>query len=208
MQIAHSDGGAVIFSTSPYFADGTPNNLVDEYNQMVASVAAQDSPYVSIDDVYSVLDPAGQYASTVDGIVARSADGVHITQAAVDDLIEPALNQNRQRGGRGVRRLLLNRDGHPRQLARRPIAHRIGGEGAAEPPRAGRAAASRGSLHGLIDGCGRCRRWAGRVAVVAMATALAATLLVLGADLGGGHAGFPRRGRRRRRRRPPTRRTA
>ncbi len=92
VQIAHSDGGAVILSTSPYFADGTPFNLVDAYNQIVHAVAAQ-YPYVSIDDLYTVLDPGGTYASTVDGIPARGADGVHITQAAVDSLIEPALNQ-------------------------------------------------------------------------------------------------------------------
>ena len=35
VQIAHSDGGAVILSTSPYFADGTPNSLVNDYNQIV-----------------------------------------------------------------------------------------------------------------------------------------------------------------------------
>ena len=92
VQIAHSDGGAVILSTSPYFDDGTPNNLVDAYNQIVESVAAQ-YPFVSIDDLYSVLDPGGAYSTVVDGIVARGADGVHITQAAVDNLIEPALNQ-------------------------------------------------------------------------------------------------------------------
>ncbi len=92
VQIAHSDGGAVIVSTSPYFADGTPTGLVDDYNQIVQAVAAQ-YPYVSIDDLYTVLDPGGAYASVVNGIAARSADGVHITQAAVDDLIEPALNQ-------------------------------------------------------------------------------------------------------------------
>ncbi len=92
VQIAHSDGGAVILSTSPYFDDGTPFSLVDAYNQIVESVAAQ-YPYVSIDDLYTVLDPGGTYASVVDGIVARSADGVHITQAGVDSLIEPALNQ-------------------------------------------------------------------------------------------------------------------
>ncbi len=92
VQIAHADGGAVILSTSPYFADGTPNFLVDIYNQIVQTVAA-DNPYVSIDDVHAALDPGGQYASTVDGIVARDSDGVHITQAGVDDLIAPALNQ-------------------------------------------------------------------------------------------------------------------
>jgi hypothetical protein len=92
VQITHADGGAVILSTSPYFADGTPFNLVDAYNQIVHSVAAQ-YPYVSIDDLYTVLDPGGTYASTVDGIPARGSDGVHITQPAVDSLIEPALNQ-------------------------------------------------------------------------------------------------------------------
>jgi len=92
VQIAHSDGGAVILSTSPYFADGTPHDLVDAYNQIVWGVAAR-FPYVSVDDLYTVLDPSGTYASVVDGIAARGADGVHITQAAVDDLIEPALNQ-------------------------------------------------------------------------------------------------------------------
>ena len=92
VQIAHSDGGAVVLSTAPYFADGTPDNLVDVYNQIVEGVA-QEYPYVSIDDLHSVLDPGGAYQPVIDGIAARGADGVHITQAAVDDLIEPALNQ-------------------------------------------------------------------------------------------------------------------
>jgi len=93
VQIAHSDGGAVILSTSPYFNDGTPFNLVDAYNQIVDGVAAQHPDYVSIDDLYTVLDPGNTYAPVVDGIQARGADGVHITEAAVDNLIEPALNQ-------------------------------------------------------------------------------------------------------------------
>ncbi|HWF17139.1 MAG TPA: hypothetical protein VG244_13220 [Acidimicrobiales bacterium] len=92
VQIAHSDGGAVILSTSPYFADGTPNNLVDAFNQILEGVA-QEFPYVSIDDLHSVLDPGGTYQSVVNGIVARGPDGVHITEAAVDNLIAPALNQ-------------------------------------------------------------------------------------------------------------------
>jgi hypothetical protein len=92
VQIAHSDGGAVILSTSPYFANGTPNALVDLYNQMVRTVAAT-YPYVSVNDVFTELDPGGQYASTVDGVVARYSDGVHVTEAGVDSLIEPALNQ-------------------------------------------------------------------------------------------------------------------
>ncbi len=92
VQIAHSDGGAVILSTSPFFGDGTPNTLVSDYNEIVESVAAE-FPYVSIDDLFTVLDPGGAYSSVVDGILARGPDGVHITAAAVDTLIEPALNQ-------------------------------------------------------------------------------------------------------------------
>ncbi len=65
---------------------------MDDYNQIVQSVASQ-YPYVSIDDLYTVLDPGRAYAAVVDGIPARGADGVHITEAAVDNLIEPALNQ-------------------------------------------------------------------------------------------------------------------
>jgi hypothetical protein len=92
VQIAHSDGGAVVLSTSPYFADRTPDDLVDAYNSLVEGVAAA-HPYVSVDDVHSDLDPGGTYQTVIDGIVARGVDGVHITQGAVDDLIAPALNQ-------------------------------------------------------------------------------------------------------------------
>jgi hypothetical protein len=92
VRIAHSDGGAVVLSTAPYYADGTPDVLVDAYNSIVEAVAAE-YPYVSIDDLHTVLDPGGTYQSVIDGIGARGADGVHITQAAVDYLIAPALNQ-------------------------------------------------------------------------------------------------------------------
>ena len=92
MQIAHSDGGAVILSTSPYFADGTPNNLVDAYNQIVEAVAAGVPLRVDRRPLHGAR-PGRDLPTTVDGIVARATDGVHITQAAVDNLIEPALNQ-------------------------------------------------------------------------------------------------------------------
>ncbi|HXA74249.1 MAG TPA: hypothetical protein VNV83_08410 [Acidimicrobiales bacterium] len=92
VQIAHSNGGAVVLSTAPYFADGTPNNLVDAYNSIVEGVASE-FPYVSVDDVHADLDPGGTYQAVIDGIATRGADGVHITQGAVDYLIAPALNQ-------------------------------------------------------------------------------------------------------------------
>jgi hypothetical protein len=92
VQIAHSGGAAVVLSTAPYFGDGTPNDLVDEYNQILRSVASQ-HPYVSVDDVHALLDPGGTYQPVVDGVQVRTPDGVHITRAAVDDIIAPALNQ-------------------------------------------------------------------------------------------------------------------
>ena len=48
---------------------------------------------VSIDDLATVLDPGGSYSAVVNGILARGSDGVHITAAGVENLIEPALNQ-------------------------------------------------------------------------------------------------------------------
>ena len=134
VQIAHSDGGAVILSTSPYFANGTPNALVDLYNQIVRTVAWT-YPSVSINDVFTELDPGGQYASTIDGIVARSSDGVHLTEAGVDSLIEPALNQiianvagpvyadNARWPTRGAEHWLMD---HPITIAHRgePVGHR------------------------------------------------------------------------------------
>jgi len=59
----------------------------------VQSVASEYSSYVSIDDLFTVLDPGGSYSAVVNGILARGADGVHITAAGVENLIEPALNQ-------------------------------------------------------------------------------------------------------------------
>jgi lysophospholipase L1-like esterase len=92
VQIAHSDGGAVILNTAPYFADGTPNNLVDDFNRIVNTVANEFAGYVSIFDTYSLLDPGGSYSSIVDGVLARTEDGVHLTQAGVDTIITPPLN--------------------------------------------------------------------------------------------------------------------
>jgi hypothetical protein len=93
VQIAHSEGGDVILATAPYDDDGTPNSLVDDFNQIVQNVVAATPSYVSEFDLFSLLDPNGGYSSVVDGVVARGADGVHITQACVDDIIDPALNQ-------------------------------------------------------------------------------------------------------------------
>ncbi len=92
VNILHSDGGAVILATSPLFDDGTPGTLVSVYNQEIQAVANANSSFVSVLDVYSILDPTGAYAATVNGVLARTPDGVHLTQAGVTDLITPPLD--------------------------------------------------------------------------------------------------------------------
>jgi lysophospholipase L1-like esterase len=91
--LAHADGGAVILNTSPYFDDGTPNSLVDSFNQIVNAVASANSTFVSVFNVNSLLDPDGVYSTVVNGVVARTPDGVHVTEAGVQDVLVPPLNQ-------------------------------------------------------------------------------------------------------------------
>jgi len=38
-----------------------------------------------------LLDPGNAYAQDVDGIVVRDSDGVHLSSAAVEDVMAPAL---------------------------------------------------------------------------------------------------------------------
>jgi hypothetical protein len=93
IQIAHAGGAAVIVGNALYDADGTPNSIVDVYNQIVQTVVAQ-FPGVAFElDTHSALDPGNAYAASIDGVAVRGADGVHITQAAVSDFIGPALSQ-------------------------------------------------------------------------------------------------------------------
>jgi hypothetical protein len=92
VQIAHSYGGAVILANSPYFADGTPANLVMEFNNIVTDVVSADASYVTLINVNQLFDPAGVYQATVNGILARTPDGVHVTESGVQVLLDPTLN--------------------------------------------------------------------------------------------------------------------
>jgi hypothetical protein len=92
VQIAHSDGGNVILQTSPYFNDGTPASLVDEFNAMVHNVANQDSSFVSLLDTNQLFDPNGFYSGVVDGVQLRTPDGVHVTESGVQVVLDPPLN--------------------------------------------------------------------------------------------------------------------
>ena len=92
VSIAHFDGAKVILNTSPYFGDGTPNWAVNDFNALVAAVAAQNPSSVMVLNVNHILSPNGTYTEDVGGVPARAADNVHVTMAGVQDLIDPVLN--------------------------------------------------------------------------------------------------------------------
>jgi hypothetical protein len=93
VNILHSDGGAVLLATAPAFNDGTPSSLVGDFNQIVANIAQANSSFVTVLPLFSLLDPNGTYAQVVNGVLARTPDGVHLTPDGVTRLIDPTLNQ-------------------------------------------------------------------------------------------------------------------
>ena len=87
-----SAGGAhVDFFTMPYISppDEAPNGSVwpenrparvNDYNALLRTVAAHDPTKVSIVDLNRDLDPSGHFQRTIDGVVVRWSDGIHITK--------------------------------------------------------------------------------------------------------------------------------
>ncbi len=88
--ILHSTGAQVVVNTAPFYGDGTPDWAVDDYNWLARSVAADQPSFASTLDVNGVLCPSGTYQEYVNGVQARSTDGVHLTVAGVG-LIDPAM---------------------------------------------------------------------------------------------------------------------
>jgi hypothetical protein len=82
-------GARVVLFTVPYdkpteAANGSvyPENdpsRVDAYNRLLRSIAAAHRSDVTVIDLNKILDPAGHYTLTVDGVRVRYYDGVHIT---------------------------------------------------------------------------------------------------------------------------------
>ena len=89
--IFSSHGARTVLFTMPYLdppeaPDGStwPENdprRVDAYNRVVRSVAARHPGEVTVLDLNRLLDPAGTYAPSIDGVVVRSSDGIHLTEA-------------------------------------------------------------------------------------------------------------------------------
>jgi peptidoglycan/LPS O-acetylase OafA/YrhL len=96
---AGSTGAPVVLCTAPYFlgleapGGGTyPENQperVDAWNAVVRAAVAR-HPGVTLFDLNKLVSPSGAYASSVDGVVVRSSDGVHFSLTA-GAVVGPAL---------------------------------------------------------------------------------------------------------------------
>ena len=87
VDLAHGHGAHVVVLSAPYFAPASvgplapaglaTNDAVDAWNALAAQVAGALAPAASLADLNAVVDPGGQYAASVDGVLARAPDGVH-----------------------------------------------------------------------------------------------------------------------------------
>jgi hypothetical protein len=89
VKLIKSYGAVPVLLTSPYYGDGTSNTEVNAWNSIVKEVAATSD--VTELDLNALLDPSGSYTSSIDGIEARTSDGVHLTSEGVTQLIDPWL---------------------------------------------------------------------------------------------------------------------
>jgi hypothetical protein len=82
-------GAHVVLLTSPYYDSGEmpdgspwpendPARVITD-NQLLAASARQDPGKASVFDLGSLLSPGDQFQTTVGGVTARCADGVHLT---------------------------------------------------------------------------------------------------------------------------------
>jgi hypothetical protein len=91
VEVLSSHGAHVVLFTMPYLdpPDETLNGVlspadsptrVNEFNHLLADVAARHPGTVTVIDLNRILEPSGHYQSEVDGVTVRWADGVHISK--------------------------------------------------------------------------------------------------------------------------------
>jgi len=91
VEVLSARGGKVMLLTAPYFVGGErpdgslpPEDQparVDRFNVLLRQVAASSGGRAEIADTGSWLSPGGRYASTVDRVLVRWSDGIHVTIA-------------------------------------------------------------------------------------------------------------------------------
>ncbi len=90
--IFHTFGAKVVLFNMPYIdpSDRQPDGLpwaentrtrVQAFNALVDRVARTDSHEVTVVNLNKMLSPRGVYTASLDGVVARWADGIHVTMS-------------------------------------------------------------------------------------------------------------------------------
>jgi hypothetical protein len=101
VKILSADGAKVVLFTMPYVdpsqeaPDGSPftenqPSRVDAYNKLVTEVGQANPGVVTVIDLNKMLDPDGQFAMNVGGVIARWSDGVHVSDAG-GELVQPKI---------------------------------------------------------------------------------------------------------------------
>ncbi len=91
VDVLSAGGARVLLFTMPYIdpineaIDGTlsPEDSpvrVQDFNQILAQVAARHPGVVTLVDLNRILDPHGSFQASIDGITVRWADGIHISK--------------------------------------------------------------------------------------------------------------------------------
>jgi hypothetical protein len=88
VQVGSTGGAYVVLLTAPCFNSGEqPNGTpwpeddparLARYNEIVRAVAAEHPATVKVEDFGGMLCPGGVYSTTLDGVLLRDGDGVHI----------------------------------------------------------------------------------------------------------------------------------
>ncbi|HZP27630.1 MAG TPA: SGNH hydrolase domain-containing protein, partial [Acidimicrobiia bacterium] len=95
VDILGKNGAHVVFLTAPYYVMGWPQQIVvnrsqynpawiDRWNGFLHDLAAANPGKVSVVDLNRVLDPAGRWTDTVDGVTVRISDRMHLSPAGAD----------------------------------------------------------------------------------------------------------------------------
>ncbi len=110
--IASSDGARVVLLSAPYYQLGgdpaaglfpeTNPIRVDEINSLLSVLPRLYPGVVSFLDLNALLDPGGHWSLVVGGVVARWAEGVHVT-ALGGELVAPVVMPALRAAGAGSR---------------------------------------------------------------------------------------------------------
>jgi hypothetical protein len=92
VKVSSSKGAHVVLMTAPCYDNGLqadhkpwPADSAHRlaiYNSLVRHVAATHRSTVTLVDLHRMLCPGGRYASSIDGMVVRSPDGIHVLGTA------------------------------------------------------------------------------------------------------------------------------